>query len=44
MALPKRTLGKTGATVTVLGLGGVCWNLLDDDAEAVKVVHSQGPG
>jgi aryl-alcohol dehydrogenase-like predicted oxidoreductase len=39
MALPKRTLGKTGATVTVLGLGGVCWNLLDDDAEAVKVVH-----
>jgi aryl-alcohol dehydrogenase-like predicted oxidoreductase len=39
MALPKRTLGKTGATVTVLGLGGVCWNLLDDDAEAVKIVH-----
>jgi aryl-alcohol dehydrogenase-like predicted oxidoreductase len=39
MALPKRTLGKTGATVTALGLGGVCWNLLDNDAEAVKIVH-----
>ncbi len=39
MALPTRTLGKTGQTVTVLGLGGVCWNLLDDDAEAIKIVH-----
>ena len=39
MPIPTRTLGSTGATVTALGLGGVCWNLLDDDAEAVKVVH-----
>lgn len=39
MPLPTRTLGKTGATVTALGLGGVCWNLLDDDAEAVRIVH-----
>lgn len=39
MAIPKRTLGKTGAEVTALGLGGVCWNLMDDDTDAVKVVH-----
>ncbi|HCL29265.1 MAG TPA: hypothetical protein DIC52_12615 [Candidatus Latescibacteria bacterium] len=32
-------LGKTGQTVTALGLGGVCWKLLDDDAAAVEVVH-----
>ncbi|HJP32537.1 MAG: aldo/keto reductase [Candidatus Latescibacteria bacterium] len=39
MAIPTRTLGKTGQTVTALGLGGVCWNLLEDDAEAIGVVH-----
>lgn len=39
MAIPRRVLGKTGAEVTALGLGGVCWNLIDDDADAVKVVQ-----
>jgi aryl-alcohol dehydrogenase-like predicted oxidoreductase len=39
MAIPKRTLGKTGVEVTALGLGGVCWNLLEEDRAAVEVVH-----
>jgi aryl-alcohol dehydrogenase-like predicted oxidoreductase len=39
MPIPTRTLGSTGQRVTALGLGGVCWNLLDDDAEAVRIVH-----
>ena len=39
MAIPKRTLGSTGVEVTALGLGGVCWNLVDADADAVAVVH-----
>lgn len=38
MSIAKRTLGRTGAPVTILGLGGVCWNLKDDDREAVEVV------
>ena len=38
MAIPKRILGKTGIEVTALGLGGVCWNLLDEDKDAVAVV------
>ena len=39
MAIPKRVLGKTGVEVTALGLGGVCWNLLEKDSQAVEVVH-----
>ena len=39
MPIPKRTLGRTGVEVTALGLGGVCWNLRDTDAEAIEVVH-----
>ena len=39
MAIPKRTLGSTGVEGTALGLGGVCWNLADEDAQAVEVVH-----
>jgi uncharacterized protein len=39
LALPVRTLGNTGRQVTALGLGGVCWNLEDDDNVAVGVVH-----
>jgi uncharacterized protein len=39
MPIPKRKLGSTNVEVTALGLGGVCWNLVDDDADAVKVVH-----
>lgn len=39
MAIPKRILGKTGVEVTVLGLGGVCWNLVDSDSEAINIVH-----
>lgn len=38
MTIPKRVLGKTGVEVTALGLGGVCWNLLEKDSEAVEVV------
>ena len=34
-----RPLGNTGMTVSALGLGGVCWNLLEEDADAVRVVH-----
>jgi aryl-alcohol dehydrogenase-like predicted oxidoreductase len=36
--LPTRPLGRTGVNVTVLGLGGVTYNLLPDD-EAAAVVH-----
>ncbi|NLX57496.1 MAG: aldo/keto reductase [Phycisphaerae bacterium] len=36
--LPTRPLGRTGVNVTVLGLGGVTYNLLPD-AEAAAVVH-----
>jgi aryl-alcohol dehydrogenase-like predicted oxidoreductase len=39
MAIPTRVLGKTGVEVTALGLGGVCWNLVEEDREAVEVVH-----
>ena len=39
MAIPKRILGSTGAEVTALGLGGVCWNLAEEDAQAVEVAH-----
>ena len=39
MAIPKRVLGKTGAEVTALGLGGVCWNLAEEDEDAIEVVH-----
>ncbi|MEW6754846.1 MAG: aldo/keto reductase [Candidatus Latescibacterota bacterium] len=38
MPIARRTLGRTGAQVTILGLGGVCWNLKDSDREAVEVV------
>ena len=38
MAIPKSILGKTGIEVTALGLGGVCWNLLDEAKDAVAVV------
>jgi aryl-alcohol dehydrogenase-like predicted oxidoreductase len=39
MAIPKCMLGKTGVEVTALGLGGVCWNLVDEDRQAVEIVH-----
>ena len=39
MSMPQRVLGSTGVTVSALGLGGVCWNLLEEDADAVRVVH-----
>ncbi len=38
MAIPQRILGKTGIEVAALGLGGVCWNLLDEDKDAIAVV------
>jgi len=37
-ALPTRPLGRTGFDVTILSLGGVTYNLLDD-AAAAAVVH-----
>ena len=39
MAIPRRVLGKTGVEVTALGLGGVCWNLTDDERESVEILH-----
>ncbi|MEC8990409.1 MAG: aldo/keto reductase [Candidatus Latescibacterota bacterium] len=39
MPLPLRTLGSTGCQVTALGLGGVCWNLVEEDDVAIGVVH-----
>lgn len=39
MPIPVRTLGRTGVRVTALGLGGVCWNLMEEDRQAVEVVH-----
>lgn len=39
MSMPQRVLGGTGVKVSALGLGGVCWNLLEEDADAVRVVH-----
>ena len=36
--LPTRTLGRTGREVSILGLGGVTYNFLDD-AAAAAVVH-----
>ena len=39
MAIAKRLLGRTGVEVTALGLGGVCWNLEEEDERAVEVVH-----
>lgn len=41
MAIPTRVLGKTGVEVTALGLGGVCWNLVQEDREAVEVVPEE---
>ena len=38
MAIPKRVLGKTGVEVSALGLGGVCWNLIESEKESVEVV------
>lgn len=38
-ALPTRPLGRTGVEVSALALGGVTYNLLDDDAKAAAVVH-----
>lgn len=39
MGIPRRVLGRTGVEVSALGLGGVCWNLVEKDREAVAVVH-----
>lgn len=36
--LPTRPLGNTGFDVTCLALGGVTYNLLEDDAEAAAVI------
>ena len=35
----RRPAAVIGETVTALGLGGVCWNLADDDDAVVAVVH-----
>lgn len=36
--IPRRPLGQTGWQASLLGLGGVCYNFLDDEA-AAAVVH-----
>jgi aryl-alcohol dehydrogenase-like predicted oxidoreductase len=39
-AIPQRPLGKTGAMVSAIGLGGAHLGSMKDDAEAVRVVHA----
>jgi aryl-alcohol dehydrogenase-like predicted oxidoreductase len=38
-SIPVRKLGRTGVEVSALALGGVTYNLLDDDAQAAAVIH-----
>jgi aryl-alcohol dehydrogenase-like predicted oxidoreductase len=39
-AVPRRPLGQTGASVSILGLGGSHLGGMKDDAEAIRVVHA----
>lgn len=37
--IPQRTLGKTGIQVSALCFGGAHWGRMDDDAEAIRILH-----
>lgn len=39
-SMPKRPLGKTGETVSLVGLGGYHLGLTKDDGEAIRIVRS----
>ncbi len=38
--LPRRALGKTGVQVSALCFGGAHWGRIQDDAEAIRLVHA----
>jgi predicted aldo/keto reductase-like oxidoreductase len=37
--IPKRALGKTGVEVSALCFGGAHWGRIQDDAEAIRILH-----
>lgn len=37
--IPRRALGKTGVDVSILCFGGAHWGRMEDDAEAIRVLH-----
>jgi len=37
--IPKRPLGKTGVYVSALCFGGAHWGRIDDDVEAIRILH-----
>ncbi len=37
--IPKRALGKTGVHVSILCFGGAHWGRMENDAEAIRVLH-----
>ncbi|TKB87899.1 MAG: aldo/keto reductase [Nitrospira sp.] len=37
--IPKRLLGKTGVQVSALCFGGAHWGRIEDDAEAIRILH-----
>jgi len=37
--IPKRMLGKTGVQVSALCFGGAHWGRIEDDAEAIRILH-----
>ncbi|MCS6291452.1 MAG: aldo/keto reductase [Nitrospira sp.] len=37
--VPKRVLGKTGVQVSALCFGGAHWGRIEDDAEAIRILH-----
>ena len=37
--IPRRALGKTGVDVSILCFGGAHWGRIEDDAEAIRVLH-----
>lgn len=38
-AIPKRALGKTGIHVSAICFGGAHWGRIEDDAEAIRILH-----
>ena len=37
--IPRRALGKTGVDVSILCFGGAHWGRMEDDTEAIRVLH-----